>query len=505
MPQRQYAQFQDSGYAGQTQDDDYRVPSTPIALRAGQFSIGYIPNDASNYVGVRCIASVDTPVGVLAFYLYWDGDAETDTNVHVSFDGTILATSNALTFSARQELSLEFSGPAGRITVAGATTGNGATTGTSWACLGGELRLGGLVDGADLARGWVSLPYAVSGAEDTDDAPTITAITPNTGPLAGGTAVSVTGTGLRAGTSVTVRGVTLTNVVYWDGDTEIQGNVAAGAVDGDVDAALALGDDSLDVDVAIAGAYGSSTLAGGYTYSIDFIALAGSTRRLFRDASAGVTQSPAGEVTEWTHPSDAFVLSMSSSSNKGTYTAANASVGNQPTVNGVSTRPTTLRASGAGGSIIAAGERPYILFAGRCSVLAHGVNASVFNLRSAAGTTLVEFGWQDALYHFVNGSTFINGTGAPDTIKHVFEDWLDTEAFKNHHFWLDGVAVKEAGTLSGIAADCDQVSYGSNYANTKECDCEGAYLLVCETTNMTAQMRLNLRRLAAIKIGSALP
>lgn len=52
--------------------------------------------------------------------------------IRVTSGGVTMVTSNALTFSAHQKLTVTVNGGAGTINVAGATTGNGTVTGTSW-------------------------------------------------------------------------------------------------------------------------------------------------------------------------------------------------------------------------------------------------------------------------------------------------------------------------------------------------------------------------------------
>lgn len=52
--------------------------------------------------------------------------------IRVTSGGVTKVTSNALTFSAHQKLTVILDGAAGSISVSGATTGNGTVTGTSW-------------------------------------------------------------------------------------------------------------------------------------------------------------------------------------------------------------------------------------------------------------------------------------------------------------------------------------------------------------------------------------
>src|SRR6059058_1402402 len=72
-----------------------------------------------------------------------------------------------------------------------------------------------------------------SGPSGTGHAPTLTAITPATGPASGGTSVSVAGANFTAGASVTIGGVAATNVTVVSGGslTATTGPHAAGAAD----------------------------------------------------------------------------------------------------------------------------------------------------------------------------------------------------------------------------------------------------------------------------------
>lgn len=84
---------------------------------------------------------------------------------------------------------------------------------------------------------------------------TIAAVSPDTGPLPGGTAVTISGTGFVAVTSVTIGGVPLGNPTTVS-FTEITGTTAARVAPG-------------AVDVAVVGSGGSATCAGCFTYQLD--------------------------------------------------------------------------------------------------------------------------------------------------------------------------------------------------------------------------------------------
>lgn len=162
MPARNYAQFLDATGAGQSADDDFRIPQAPPEILRGSFRIHYIPLEDSHYGSRRYLLSVQTSGGHLGFAIDPYG---TDSQVLVLVNGAPFASTGLITFSALQELELIFCGPDSTITVSGATTGNGTTVGASpWNIPGSMLRLGGNVLGTSLARGYVSLPYAIPGA-----------------------------------------------------------------------------------------------------------------------------------------------------------------------------------------------------------------------------------------------------------------------------------------------------------------------------------------------------
>ena len=79
----------------------------------------------------------------------------------------------------------------------------------------------------------------------------VSSIVPNTGSYTGGTAITITGAYLAATTSVTIGGVPATNVVAVSA-TQVTAVTPAGSVGA--------------VDVAITGAKGALTVAGGFTY-----------------------------------------------------------------------------------------------------------------------------------------------------------------------------------------------------------------------------------------------
>ena len=83
-------------------------------------------------------------------------------------------------------------------------------------------------------------------------APTVSSVSPNNGPAAGGTAVTITGANFAAGATVTFGGTAATNVVVVSG-TQITATTPAGSVG------------AVTVAVTVSGQIGS--LASGFTYN----------------------------------------------------------------------------------------------------------------------------------------------------------------------------------------------------------------------------------------------
>jgi len=168
MPARHYGQFLDASDPDQSAADDFRLAEAPPEILRGSFRLYYIPRDDSSYGGARYLLSVQTLADHMAFVVE---PSEVDSKVAVYVNGALYASTESITFDAGQELELLFDGPAGEITVTGATTGDGTSEGgTIWNVAGIGLRLGGNVVGTEVARGDVSLPYAVPGAQLPDPA-----------------------------------------------------------------------------------------------------------------------------------------------------------------------------------------------------------------------------------------------------------------------------------------------------------------------------------------------
>ncbi len=95
--------------------------------------------------------------------------------------------------------------------------------------------------------------FRASGQGGTNPAPTVTGISPSSGTTAGGTAVTITGTGFVSGASVKLGGTTATNVTVTSSST-ITATTPAHAA-GTVDVVVTNSDSQ------------SGTLSGGFTYS----------------------------------------------------------------------------------------------------------------------------------------------------------------------------------------------------------------------------------------------
>jgi hypothetical protein len=132
--------IQSSGSATTRAVDDASVASAsvPAAMRSGSFEIAITPRRAST-------AAADNATETLLAY-----GAGTDNRIYfnasnqivVRQGGADVVTTGALTWSADQAITLTFDASAGSVTVAGATTGNGTTTDTSWTMPAGDVQVG---------------------------------------------------------------------------------------------------------------------------------------------------------------------------------------------------------------------------------------------------------------------------------------------------------------------------------------------------------------------------
>jgi len=111
---------------------DGAIESVPTAMVNGTFQF-YIAPEFSDSEGVshatdQCIFSFAEDDSERIFFVVSGGSIY----IRVTSGGATKVTSNALTFSPHQRLTVTVNGSAGSITVAGATTGNGTVAGTSW-------------------------------------------------------------------------------------------------------------------------------------------------------------------------------------------------------------------------------------------------------------------------------------------------------------------------------------------------------------------------------------
>jgi hypothetical protein len=112
--------------------------------------------------------------------------------------------------------------------------------------------------------------------------PTISGISPASGSTAGGTAVLVSGSGFTGGSTLTIRGVSATNVVV-NSATSISAVTPAGVAG--------------PADVTVSTSGGTATLGGGFTYITPGTVLLGDD---FADGVAdGWTISPLGHAAGW--------------------------------------------------------------------------------------------------------------------------------------------------------------------------------------------------------------
>lgn len=88
--------------------------------------------------------------------------ASGNTRVEVLDGGSVVVSSDPLTFSRHQKLTVTVRPAAGSVTVAGATAGNGTVVGTAWAFDSATLRVGGILSGTGEAFCRISQPVGVT-------------------------------------------------------------------------------------------------------------------------------------------------------------------------------------------------------------------------------------------------------------------------------------------------------------------------------------------------------
>lgn len=111
---------------------DGAIESVPTAMVNGTFQFYIAPvfssTEGVSHAADQCIFSYAEDDSERIFFVVSGGSIY----IRIVSGGATKVTSNALTFSAHQKLAVTIDGAAGSITVAGATTGNGTVTGSSW-------------------------------------------------------------------------------------------------------------------------------------------------------------------------------------------------------------------------------------------------------------------------------------------------------------------------------------------------------------------------------------
>ena len=119
--------------------------------------------------------------------------------------------------------------------------------------------------------------------------PTVTDVAPSFGPAAGGTSVTVTGTGFVTGTTVSFNGVPASNLTLLSA-TQLTATTPPGSAG--------------PANVTVSNANGSATLAGGFTYVVPGTVLLSDD---FNDGTLdGWTPSPLGNAAGWSITSGAL-------------------------------------------------------------------------------------------------------------------------------------------------------------------------------------------------------
>lgn len=127
---------------------------------------------------------------------------------------------------------------------------NGTLIGTPTTA--GTFTFGVVATDSSTGTGPFDSPPANVSVTIVQDQPTITSISPDTGPMAGGTPVTITGANLAGATGVTFGGVAATSYTV-DSDTQIRAVTPAGSAGA--------------VDVAVTAPGGTVTETGGFTYA----------------------------------------------------------------------------------------------------------------------------------------------------------------------------------------------------------------------------------------------
>ena len=283
----------------------------------------------------------------------------------------------------------------------------------------------------------------------------VASIAPSSGTIAGGTAVTLTGTGFSTATGATVGGVALTSFTVVD-DTTITGTTGAHAAGA--------------VDVVVTRPTGSDTLVGGFTFSSAFDP---STKSLTGWWRAGSTWDDV--AGEWTGTASAGSSGsrLLDDATTGFPTPADGAALNSlvgPDFNGTDdmlfgnpTVTTTYWGTGSGQVFVAA------LFNADTATADPGAGS-----RRNAPAIVAETNAYAGLYFHTGGVTFAivtddgGGTVYEITKACTTAAWHSAVAWwdgSNLHLEVDGVAATPVATTgSGIPSLADPLRVGRNYA-----------------------------------------
>lgn len=179
--------------------------------------------------------------------------------------------------------------------------------------------------------------------------PTLNTVTPNSGPIGGGTSVTLTGTGLTGASSVTFGGVSATGWTI-NSPTQITATIPAG--------------NAGVVNVSVTTAAGSASLTNAFTYIAPPVAGPVSASVGHNSSANPVTLSLSGGV--------ASSVAISTSASHGTVTASGTSVTYTPTVGYAGTDSFTYTATNSAGTsapatvTVTVEHRPCITACGYC-------------------------------------------------------------------------------------------------------------------------------------------
>ena len=222
-------------------------------------------------------------------------------------------------------------------------------------------------------------------------APTITSVSPSSGPLAGGTSITITGTNLTGATGVTVGGVAATSVVVVNatsitaltpvgtaGSKDVVVNTPGGSAT-KIDAYTFI----ISAPTITSVSPSSGPTAGGTSITITGTNLNGATSVLVGDSIATITSKQASQIVALTPAGTVGLKNVVLNTSNGTVTKLNAfnyEASSAPTIASVS--PSSGPAAG-GTAITITGTN----LTGATSVTVGGVAATSVNVASATSIT----------------------------------------------------------------------------------------------------------------------